>query len=154
MLYFVYTLFILFILSHHHFELSAQSDVKHNRFGTLLPDVLKIRPYLEPCSSKWCQEPKDLEPVCPTWCKHLSRWNGVLACMRARVIQHMYSRAGDNTFFNIEYAKKGDACRDLSHIYIYIYISSIHFMSNQGHRFARPWLDIKCEQPFLAPFRR
>ena len=41
--------------------------------------------------------------------------------MRAHVIQHMYFRAGDNTLFNIEYAKKGDACRD-HHIYIYIYI--------------------------------
>ena len=30
-----YTLFILFIVSHHHIELSAQSDVKTNRFATL-----------------------------------------------------------------------------------------------------------------------
>ena len=27
--------------------------------------------------------------------------NGVPACMRAHVFQHLYSRAGDNTFFNI-----------------------------------------------------
>ena len=49
---FVYNLFILVILLHHHFELSDQSDVTTNTFGTLLPDVLQIRPYLEPCSSK------------------------------------------------------------------------------------------------------
>ena len=38
--YMFYTYVICFILLHHHFELSAKSDVTNNRFGTLLPDVL------------------------------------------------------------------------------------------------------------------
>ena len=53
-------------------------------------------------------------------------WNGVIACMKAPVLHNMYSRAGDNTFFNIEYAKHlgttGCHPRERQHIYIYIYI--------------------------------
>ena len=51
-------------------------------------------------------------------------WNGVLACMKAPVVQNVYSRAGDNTFFNIEYAKNlgTTGCHPREYIYIYIYI--------------------------------
>ena len=35
-----YTLFICCILLHHHFNLSAQSDIKTNRFGTLGDNAL------------------------------------------------------------------------------------------------------------------
>ena len=50
--------------------------------------------------------------------------NGVLACMRAPVLQNMHSRAGEHTFFIIEYATNlGTAgCQPREYIYIYIYI--------------------------------
>ena len=46
--------------------------------------------------------------------------------MRAPVVQKMYSRAGENTFFIIGYAKNlgttGGHPREYIYIYIYIYI--------------------------------
>ena len=42
--------------------------------------------------------------------------------MRAPVVQNMYSRAGDNTFFNITCLKNLSTTASHPHIYIYIYI--------------------------------
>ena len=42
--------------------------------------------------------------------------------MRAHVVHNMYSRAGENTFFVIEYAKHLGTTGGHPHIYIYIYI--------------------------------
>ena len=61
--------------------------------------------------------------------------------MRAPVVQNMYSRAGEDTFFNIEYAKKTRMQRPFSYIYIYIYIY-ILFITCPLRRFAQ--LPVDC----------
>ena len=80
------------------------------------------------CYSKhvlaWCSRLHESSSL--TISSQVMLWNGVLACMRAHVIQNMYYRAGENTFFNMEYAKQGVPTRDHPHIYIYIYIYYIY----------------------------